>query len=335
MTVFQAIEGSQSVSKAQRALEKAIRRALPTTEVSTVGYQSGQRTDVRVVTDGSYWSWSGPHDHEEVAIPRWLNWFGRMAPGSLNITVEINADYEGRGRRISGFFARDPETGGVYLMHSGGVGGGMAGVGKRTFRAWHADPLVATADSTGRRRHGFIVMPVRGVSAFSSARRYIDSVATFKDMVRAGGLESADWRRQQKEFDEYFREASGRRTGSRPSEIDYVSRHGEVVEALKDWRVERGLPRGRRVVKSMLLDLGVAAGKRLSEVYEVKTSAGRAHVYTALGQVLVHGDTDGCGRTIVLPKGEPLARDIERALGRLRIDVLRYRLMADGTVSFG
>jgi hypothetical protein len=83
-------------------------------------------------------------------------------------------------------------------------------------------------------------------------------------------------------------------------------------------------------VKNVLIDMGVAVGKKLVEVFEVKTSTTRSDVYSALGQLMVHGTADSCRRVMVLPINEALPSDLVEALARLRIELLRFRLSKKG-----
>ena len=64
------------------------------------------------------------------------------------------------------------------------------------------------------------------------------------------------------------------------------------------------------------------------ELYEVKTSTGRSDVYSAIGQLMVHGPPH-CARVIVLPKRERLAEDLRRALERHHIGLLRFTLNSE------
>ncbi|MBA0314509.1 hypothetical protein D7Y46_03920 [Stenotrophomonas maltophilia] len=226
------------------------------------------------------------------------------------MTVEINTVPEGLNNRIGGFFARHSETGVVYLFHSARVGGGRKGVGKEAFLAWsaHEPQHVTTAD--GGSREGVLVGPVSGKGASRSILRYVQSVADFKRAVREGAIDE-------------------------PAFQNKLLKFREVVEALKVWREEQGLLRGRRLVKSVLVDLGVEKGRsnKLEEVYEVKTSIDRSCVYGGIGQLMVHGNGD-CRRVLVLPADGELLADLSAALDALGIELVRYRLGA-ASVKFG
>ena len=244
----------------------------------------------------------------------------------MQISVEINTAYEGRNDQVAGFFARNNDTGSVYLLHSGRVGGGTKGVGKSAFLAWSGERPVDVFDSVGGVREGVLVMPIDGVAASRSAVRYIDIIAHFKQAVRAGDMETPEFQRKKKELDEFYSEARGGRKGRRSAEIDYLSRHGDVVDALNSWRTSIPLPKGGRIVKNVLIDMGVAVDRDLIEVFEVKTSTARSDIYGAIGQLMVHGTTADCRRVIVLPSKEPIATDLKAALDRLNIELVKFKL---------
>lgn len=321
------IESEKEIAKAQRKLAVTIRRDFKNKAVKNIGYPGGTTHDAKVVTDGDYWYFSSSYNEKDSPNPRFFNWFGVFGnDASLDIVVEINTPLEGRNQRVAGFFARDNETGAIYLMHSGRVGGGTKGVGKTAFLAWSDQRPLPVVDSEGGVREGVLVMPVEGGAAVRSAVRYVESIATFKQAVRAGELETPEFLEKQKALEDFFSESRGRRKGKRSGEIDYLSRHGDVVDALYSWRTARGIPGGGRVLKNVLIDMGIAVGKNLVEVYEVKTSAGRSSVYSAIGQLMVHGVSEDCRRVMVLPEKEPLAPELVTALQRLNIELLRFEL---------
>jgi len=325
--MFSLIESKEEIAKAQRKLEAAIRRDFKTKAEKNIGYPGGTTFDAKVVTDGNYWYWSSDYDDEDIPNPRRLNWFGLFrGDADLQISVEINTAYEGRNDQVAGFFARDNDTGSIYLLHSGRVGGGTKGVGKAAFLAWSNQRPIDVVDSSGGIKEGVLVMPIDGVAASRSAVRYIDTIASFKQAVRAGDLASPEFQHKKKELDDFFAESRGRRKGQRSGEIDYLSRHGEVVDALYSWRSSSVLPKGGRLVKNVLIDMGVAVGSELVEVFEVKTSTARSDVYAAIGQLMVHGTSDKCRRVMVLPQKELMASDLKEALKRLNIELLKFKL---------
>lgn len=325
--MFSMIESKAEIAKAQRKLEASFRKAFQQKATRNIGYPGGTTFGAKVVTDGKYWYWAADHDHSKSPNPRRLNWFGVFQNDhDLQISVEINTPFEGVNGQVAGFFARDNETGSVYLFHSGRVAGGTPGVSKAAFLTWSSQKLMEVFDSSGNARDGVLVMPVEGLASTRSAVRYVETIAEFKKAVRAGETSTPAFKQKEKQLVDFYSEARGRRKGTRAADFDYISRHGDVVDALHAWRKSTGLAAGTRLVKNVLIDLGVSIGGSLSEVYEVKTSATRPDVYTAIGQLLVHGSSEGCRRVIVLPGGEALAKDLERALERNAIEIVRFKL---------
>ncbi|MBU7435847.1 hypothetical protein KRI00_01030 [Paraburkholderia fungorum] len=262
-----------------------------------------------------------------------MNWFGTFKEDTdLQISVEINVAYQGRNDQVAGFFARDNDTGVIYLVHSGRVGGGKKGVSKSAFLAWSNERLIEVVDNSGGIRDGVLVMPVEGLVASRSAISYVERIARFKRAVRDGEIDSPEFQRTQRQLEDFYAEGRGQRKGRRSSKIDYVSRHGEVVDALHEWRESSPMPKKSRLVKNVLLDLGVAVGRELVEVFEVKTKTARTDVYSAIGQLMVHGTAEECRRVIVLPRSELIANDLSAALQRLNIELLLYEMDRTGAV---
>lgn len=325
--MFTLIESKAEISKSHKKLVSSIRRDFTKKSVKNIGYPGGTTFNATVNTDGQYWFWSTDHDGTNEPNPRKLNWFGLFKEDTgLQISVEINTPYEGQTGMIAGYFARDNKTGSIYLIHSGRIGGGTEGVGKYTFLAWSNHSFVEVVDSQGDIRLGIVVMPVEGLATTKSAIAYIKTIVDFKETVRAGTVNTPEFRQKLQKLEDYYAESRGPRKGKRASTIDYLSRHGEVVDALYVWRKSQQLPVNGRFVKNILIDLGVEVNNQLAEIYEVKTSASRSDIYTALGQLFVHGINDNCKKIMVLPKKENLIPDLKTALEKLNVNIVRYEL---------
>lgn len=325
--MFILIENSGEIRKAQAQLEATIEREFSATETRDIGWQGGKQPRARVRTDGKYWFWSSDHK-DKVTNPRRLNWFGRIGDGpGVEIAVEINTPYSGRNAAVAGFFARNTANGQTYLFHSGRVGGGAVGVKKDALVAWSDLELHAVFASDGSYREALLVMPITGKAALLPAVKYIQKIVEFKAAVRNGYTETATAKDKELKLRAYYDEFFGRKRGKvLARNFDYYSRHGEVVKALEGWRKGRGLTRGQKIVKSVLLDLGISKGADLIEAYEVKTSTLRGDVYTGIGQLTVHAKSPSCARVLVLPTGERLAPDLAAALKRNGIYLQLYRL---------
>lgn len=322
--MFTILESKADIARAQATLEATICRSLPRHETRNIGYPGGTTKDATVYTDGAIWYWAEDHIAPN---PRRLNWFGLYASErDLEISVEINTPFAGVNGQIAGFFARDSETRRTYLCHTGRVGGGTKGVHRRAFMAWSNQQPIEALDSAGEHRSGLVVMPIEGSGAVQPAIRYIKLIAAFKQAVRDGLTESQEFKQKVKEFEDFYSEPRGQRTGKRSSTIDYVSRHGEVVDALHAWLTNKGTPHGARLVKNPLIDLGLASRKQLLAVYEVKTSTTRSDLYGAVGQLMVHGAHPTCKRYLVVPNAQPIPVDITEAIRVHGIGVLRFEI---------
>ena len=317
------------IADAQDALKSTMGEEFPGRQRRNISFRPEVLARQQIWTwDDRYWYRHGVLKGRDVTSPRFLNWFGVLAPGNLHIIVEVSVVLEWGVGRSAGFFARDDNTGALYLMHSGNVGGGTIGVGGRAFRAWYGKRQVPVIDPKERVRFGFVVVPIGASDPTRSARSYVDSIEAFKAAVAAEevDVEDRDFRDRMREFDEYYKEPRGRRTGYRPGKIDYLSRHGEVVDALHAWRNARRLTRHQRIVKNVFIDLGVSdRANSLVEVYEIKTSSERSDVYTAIGQLMVHG-SNNCKKFLLLPRGRELPTDLADALQRNKIELLQFRL---------
>lgn len=100
----------------------------------------------------------------------------------------------------------------------------------------------------------------------------------------------------------------------------------QTVDTLYSWRKKQSLEKGARIVKNVLIDLGVRHNGDLTEVFEVKMTTARGDVYAAIGQLLVHGALRGCRRVAVFPGDQPLASDLKEALKRLGIEMATFKL---------
>lgn len=145
----------------------------------------------------------------------------------------------------------------------------------------------------------------------------------------SGEAESPRAREAQRTYDDYYKEFAGQKKRRQFEQTEYLSRHGDIVHALHEWR--NGTARSdERLVKNAYIDLGVERSGVLTEVYEVKTGSDRQALHAAIGQLLVHslvspkGGT--CRRFVVLPFRSELPDDISRALKSANISLMRFQL---------
>lgn len=160
---------------------------------------------------------------------------------------------------LQAFFAKHASSGQIYLFHSGRVGGGAKGVKKDAFVAWSDLQTHPVYARDGSQKEGLLVMPIAARGAALAAVAYVEAIIDFKAAVREGRTETTTAKEKEHQYRAYFDESFGRKKGRASArDIDYVSRHGEVVKSLSEWRQRKGLARNQQIVKSVLLDLGVS-----------------------------------------------------------------------------
>lgn len=322
------IESSMDKIHAQEQLEARLQKSWPRQEKRVVVWRPDSRR-MTVHHNGRYWFGSLPLGEKDVSIPRSWTPFGEFRrAGNLEIAVEINVPWS-NDKRVSGFFAKDASTGAVYLMHDGAVGGGRKGVGRKEFLWWSNSQLVSVSGADDVRA-GLIVAPINASSTAADVERFVQKVIEFKEAADRGETTTPQAIAEQRHFGDYFDEFSGKKRRRSLKEVEYISRHGDIVRALHEWR-EKGLSGNEKTFKSVYIDLGVHAGGVLREIYEVKPSCDRQALYTAIGQVLVHDDTrsGACKRFLVLPDGEAIPADVARAFARADISLIRFTIRGD------
>jgi len=244
------VESKVEKVRAQRALQSRLERSWPRQEKRVVVWRPASR-QITVHHKGRYWFGSvAPNDDD--LTPRYWSPLGEYrANGTLQISVELNVPTSSNSRRVSGFFAKDTQTGQVYLMHDGGVGGGRKGVGQTAFLAWSDSKVVPVADIEGDVRLGIIVAPIDAKNTASDIARFLQRTIDFKAAVKRGEMNTPQARAAQRRFGNYFNEFSGRKRRGRIKEIECISRHGEIVSALQKWR-QRTLKASEKFVKGRL-----------------------------------------------------------------------------------
>jgi len=330
------VERKTDKIKAQQSLVKHLSSAWGGRENRRVVWRPDSR-ELDIIHNGQYWFVASPPNDDQ-NTPRYWNSFGAYhANRNLQIAVEINIPTTANERTVSGFFAEDQQTGIIYLMHDGAVGGGRKGVGKAAFLAWSGEQLVPVKNSEGLVRLGILVTPIKPLGIANHVASFTQKVLDFKQAVKSGEFsDDPISAKNHASYDDYFQEFSGKKRGQRAKEFEYISRHGDIVHALCEWRKSQKHT-SERIVKNAYIDLGVSVSEKLTELYEVKTNADRQTLYTAIGQILVHA-AEGANNTklhLVLPYGEEIPQDVGQTLKQLKIRTLRFALTDQAVEIFG
>jgi hypothetical protein len=330
------IESTSEKQKAEQKLRHIFESALRSQGKLAIGWPGGKMTKP-VFSNGTGKLWySFALIPKEYGVRRYWNAFGIFDPdrGNQIISVELNIPTNTNGQQIAGFFAKDTKTNRVYLMHSGRIGGGRSGIGKDSFLAWSRQKLASVADVNGGERFGIVIGQLKKNVIVAKVNYFVRQVADFKERAANGKLDTQEFRRKVKELNRFRRESAGRRRGRHGGVVDYISYHGDIVNALHDMRKARKRP-NEKILNTPLIDLFVKRGGRIIEVYEVKTGTDRQAIYTAVGQLMVHSKGDKqTHKIVVLPADERLPTGINETLSTLGIDVFRFVLDDDGSVDF-
>jgi len=115
--------------------------------------------------------------------------------------------------------------------------------------------LVPVADADGDVRLGIIVARIDANDTASDIARFVERTIEFKAAVKRGETNTPEARAAQRRFGDYFDEFSGKKRRRRVKEIEYISRHGDIVRALRKWR-QRTLGADEKLVKDAYVDLG-------------------------------------------------------------------------------
>ena len=321
------VEDKKAKDAAQKAMEDGLTRSLQCIGKRNIGFPSGN-LDETMYANGDGTLWAAFSHANDAKIPRRWNAFGvyDSERHTQMITVEINVPTTTNSASVAGFFAHDPSTGATYLMHDGSVGGGKKGVGRGAFMSWSDSVLEDVERTTGEPRSGIVIGRVDDPDLAGRIWTFVCTVRQFKDAVKRGDLDNVAARKKIAEWDKFRDEASGRRKGRRRPEFDYFSYHGDVVRALRDER-QAMAAKNEVVVNSLLVDLMVKIGSRMTEIYEVKTDCGRQSLYTGIGHLLAPSVREGAegNRTLVLPAGD-LPEGMDLCLAELGIKLRRFHL---------
>ena len=183
-----AITERSKIEKAQALLQQTLSSQLAVIPGKySVGFQGGKIVVGSLRADDHIWF--SARRSLRSKIPRFWNAFGLTSHLALSrsnvIVVELNVALDGKSRQVAGLFARDESTGSTFLMHSGKVGGGKAGVGKQSFLAWYGQPSEpVTMEGTRGRTHAYLrIADLSGRNAAREVSKFVEAVARFKSEI--------------------------------------------------------------------------------------------------------------------------------------------------------
>ncbi len=324
-----AVTEKKEIEKCQKILIKNFKSEFSERKTSVVGYSGGSfETELICNKNGN---WFSSNCFEGSAIPRYWNAFGTKIVGiSQSIVVEINPPLEGYSRKVSGLFAKDEATGEYFILHSGKIGGGKIGIGKKAFSNWYRGKWVDVLFPDGAIDELILVARLSSKSFSKQVMSFVIEVEEFKNAVTSGKLT----RQVPKVFGSAFSpEFHGKKKGKRSEIFEYESFHGLVVNKL-EVHIKEELGVGKfNIFNTKNIDLAVSLGNSLKFVYEVKSSVNSQSIYTAIGQLFCHSYGHAEAKMVlVIPDGE-LDDDSKNIIIGLGICIKTYRI-TEGIVEF-
>ena len=183
--MFRVVKGKKETRICQKRLETALRESLSSESEFKIGSPGGSMNSV--IYNSNVW-FAGYEITEESSegAPRFWNGFGltsKLEQGKSNsIVVEINIPTNGINPRVSGLFAIDDDTGSVFLLHRGCLGGGK-GIGGNSFLNWYSKPFTEIQNETDNETHvekAILVGEITKSEFPKHLAKFVQSVAEFK-----------------------------------------------------------------------------------------------------------------------------------------------------------
>ncbi|OFZ53258.1 MAG: hypothetical protein A2328_01115, partial [Bdellovibrionales bacterium RIFOXYB2_FULL_36_6] len=243
----------------------------------------------------------------------------------VNITAEINMPQKEYDRRIAAVFAKGPKNE-IFLVHTGKVGGGRQGIGKKTFRAFYqGDQLINLVWPDGLETLDICIGNLNDNSLKFQIAHFVKEVDRFKkfavdDEIIHGGITSTN---DEPTFTPEF-------TGKRKNyvlngTVESISYHGQVVGALRSELECNGF----NTANDGYRDLFVTKDKKMLVLFEVKTDLTSSSIYASIGQLMYHSIMqEPLPKRVLVVPGRP-STQTKTVLKKLGIEILEYSWQDD------
>ena len=332
-----AIKKRNTIKKYQNEFAAILTKYLKKAGNYALGHQGDNFEHAVKFNDKIWWSSFDIDDSE--TSPRFWNGFGLLPfknSGTQDIVVEINIPHEGINRRVSGFFAKEPGTNDIFILHRGRIGGGRTGIGKDSFKEWYRGSWVQVSEDKKNTCEAILITSIYSKKVVPNIYNFVSQVKQFKDEVTGNSLS----RQIKQEISSnnsltFDPEYSGSKKGKRKSShFRQECNHGIIVSALEKWARRKNRKKEISTFNTQLIDLGIQLNDNISEIYEVKTNFDRQSIYTGMGQLLFHSvDNPKTIKNLVLPRvdNNKIFRSIFK---KLDVKIILYELNFESKVSF-
>jgi hypothetical protein len=233
-------------------------------------------------------------------------------------SVQINPSRLGH-MNTGGAFLSDPASESVFLAHSGRLGGRSSGQGTSFLTQFET----ITVNIGESKKPYTIIGEINDASLNARIADFVAAAAAFKSSkAKKANTKKAKSNPEKPGNDEYAGTLAYRRKGY----VETVRLHGRVFKALKDALRLRGVTASRDVYRDLFYTKN---GRQV--LFEIKTSTTPQHIYTAVGQLMMHGiaKTQSASCFVVLPA---IPGTHAKKLRTLGIGVISYRETSKGLV---
>jgi hypothetical protein len=266
----------------------------------------------------------------------------------MQIEVQLNFPFKDYNRRMSGAFVRDA-SGAVFIAHRGKLTKGRAGLPKeKVFREFASRVIEAQDESLISR-----LILIGGLDDKDLPRRLWTFAEEAREVATRIGAElheradadpaknqgkstakklaeakraapAASTLQQLLKLRSYFDEYSGESSYTGHGGGVRTVQHGDIVRALEAYLSKRG-----ETQKSQAIDLAVVSAEKV-DLFEVKTSSRTTDVYTAVGQLVIHGGSVSdllqkpVERFLVLPQ-DPSAEHAKQIKRKAGLNIITFQ----------
>lgn len=299
-TTFKIVTDPVKIRQLNTKLANIISTRFPFKQSRELTYPSGHHTG-RVYFEDEHGTrvrgWSPKHSDEKKHVNHLL--FGDPGNDSwLELAVQLNFPKEKYSRAPAGAFVQDA-FGDIFVAHRGKLTKGNAGLPKDLVLS-HFKPILAQDGK--KKNHVILIAALEQKNLIDKlfdfafeAREVATRIANglVKASVSQGNTTAGDngqrgrkskagpMTKLSKYVDEFFGEST-----TNPPVVSgaRIVKHGAIVAAL-----HKALGGGDNLRKSQAVDLAAIRSGTV-DLFEVKTSASTQDVYTAVGQLLIHGE---------------------------------------------
>jgi hypothetical protein len=250
---------------------------------------------------------------------RFWNAFGLEEPkkGALrSILAEINFPFKGVDRRVAGVFVKGEDEK-IFVCHSGRIGGGRLGIGKRLFKDNYRGQEVTVSD--GKREEEFALIGDVNSPRFPyQVREFVLEVNRIKK-IGTGEIEKIEPRKKSG----FTPEFSGKRRFKLSREVVSNCDHGYVVGELARLLGAKNLTIGNDRSRDLYI---LDKERNILALFEVKTDVSTGSLYSGVGQLLINSLQEESKPRLILVIPKKLVSGMEEGLKSIGIECLTYKL---------